>query len=320
MLRNKLNINIWLVFLIVITCIFEMQVSYAECGKNINDGIQKIIDEVRVKYQIPGIEVSISCPGENSPRDFISGTTTVYGSTLIKPNNLFQIGSETKSFIATILLQLESEGALSIDDQISKWLPQIPPAWKHIKIRQLLNHTSGIFNITEADEFWEIEKKSNLKKQWDPDELINLVVNKASYFEPGRGYHYSNTNYILAGMIIQTITGKSVEDEMKIRLFEPLKLSNTYYLSRAYSEDILQRMAHGYSDRFSDKAEDVTDANMSMADASGAIISTSHDSAIWLRQLLTSYTVLPEKQQYELMDLVDEKNGKPLPPDSKKAG
>lgn len=120
-------------------------------------------------------------------------------------------------------------------------------------------------------------------------------------------------------MIIHAVTGKSVEEEMKIRLLKPLKLSNTYYLSRAYSQDILQRMAHGYSDRFSDTARDVTDINMSMADASGAIISTSHDTAILFRKLLATNSVLPARQQDEFMSLVN-KNGKILSPESKKSG
>jgi len=314
------KIKISTIPLLLLTWIAGVEPSYAAPSQYINNSIQRIIDEDRTKYDIPGVEVSISFPGENLPRDFVSGTTTINGSILVKPDHLFQIGSETKSFIATIILQLEAEGLLSIDDPISKWLKQLPDAWKKITIRQLLNHTSGIFNVTEADEFWEVEKNSNFKKQWTPDELVNLVINKAPYFDSGKGWHYSNTNYMLAGMIIRTVTGKSVEETMQVRLLDPLLLSNTYYLSRAYNEDILLRMAHGYSDRFSAETQDVTDSNMSMADAAGAMISTSHDSAIWLRVLLTTYSVLPEKQRNELTSIVDYDNGQPLSTESKKSG
>lgn len=320
MLRKKLNNNIWLVFLILMVSIFATQISYAECDHNINKGIQKIIDATRMKYQIPGVQVSISCPGEEHSRDFVSGSTTMDGVTPIKPDHLFQIGSETKSFIAAIILQLEAEGWLSIYHPVGKYLQNIPDSWKKITIRQLLNHTSGIFNYTETDEFLSIEKSSDFKKQWVPEELIKLIINKKPYFEPGMGFHYSNTNYVLAGMIIRAVTGKSVEEEIKSRLLDPSHLSNTYYLPRTYNEDIMQRMAHGYFKLANSPSIDVTDYNMSMADAAGAIISTSRDTAIWLRQLLTTDSILPDRQRNEMMNLVDEDNGQPLPNTSNKIG
>ena len=106
--------NNFRVFVILLTTIFGLDVAYAGCGQSINEGIQKIIDESRIKYQIPGLEVSISCPDEDVPRDFVSGTTTMGGDIPVQPHHLFQIGSETKSFIAAVILQLEAEGRLSI--------------------------------------------------------------------------------------------------------------------------------------------------------------------------------------------------------------
>lgn len=319
MLRKIKTPIIPIVFVLLLILVIVFERSKTNSSQHLNNEIQKIIDKDRTKYDIPGIEVSISLPGEKLPRDFVSGTITANSPILVKPDNLFQIGSETKTFISTIILQLEAENLLSINDPISKWLPHLPSAWQNITIKQLLNHTSGIFEITETEEFWKIERASGLKKQWTPEELINLVAKKTSYFKPGIGWHYSNTNYYLAGMIIHAVTGKSVEEEMKIRLLEPLKLSNTYYLPRAYSQAILQRMAHGYSDRFSETAQDVTDINMSMADASGATISTSHDTAILFRKLLATNSILQAKQQNELMSLVD-KDGKAISPESKKSG
>lgn len=311
LLNNKIKM-FSICFMILISALVT-QITYAECGPKLNEGIQKIIDEDRIKYQIPGIQVSISCPGEENPRDFVSGTTTIDGAMSVKPENLFQIGSETKSFTSVILLKLEADGILSINDPIGKWLPNISPDWKNITIKQLLNHTSGIFNYAETDEFWSIEKNSGFKKQWAPDELINLVVNKSAYFKPGKGWHYSNTNYVLAGMIIQAATGKLVEEKMNTLLLEPLHLTNTFYLPYIYSNNIIQRMAHGYHKTANDPLADATNYNMSMADAAGAIISTSHDTAIWLRRLLTTDTVLPAAQRKELMSLVDMKSGQELP-------
>jgi D-alanyl-D-alanine carboxypeptidase len=110
--------------------IFGIDVSYAACSQNINESIQKIIDGNRIKYQIPGIEVSVSCPGEEIPRDFVSGTTTIDGTVPVQSDHLFQIGSETKSFVTAVILQLEAEGRLSIYDPISTYLKNIPDAGK----------------------------------------------------------------------------------------------------------------------------------------------------------------------------------------------
>lgn len=208
--RNILSKIKIIIFLNFIASIFFAGSAFSESLQYINNGIQKIIDDDRVKYDIPGVEVSISFPNEASPRNFVSGTTTINGATLIKADTLFQIGSETKSFTAITLLQLEAEKLLSLDDQIGKWLPHIPHTWKKATIRQLLNHTSGIFNYVEADEFWDAEYK-NLKRVWTDKELIHFALHKKPYFLPGQGWHYSNTNYVLAGMIIKAATDNTIE-------------------------------------------------------------------------------------------------------------
>lgn len=315
-------LNMHATLTLLIASIFVTYNAYADCSKDIRQGIQDILDKDRLTYQIPGMEVTISYPGENSTLDFVSGTTTLSTNIPVQRDNLFQIGSETKSFIAVILLQLEAEGLLSINDKIGKWLPQVASDWKEITIKQLLNHTSGIFNYTEVlDEMVHNDKNLDLKKQWTSYELINLVINKPSYFKPGAGWHYSNTNYVLAGMIIENATGKSVNDEIKTRLTEPLQLTNTYYLPHLYSEQIMQRMMHGYSSRgyFPNEPKDVTDTNNSWANAAGAIVSTSHDMAIWFKKL-SSGALLPAKQMNELMTLVDKSNGQPLPITTNQAG
>ncbi|MBI2786845.1 MAG: beta-lactamase family protein [Legionella longbeachae] len=312
-LRN--NFKVFVIFMVI----FAMYVAYAE---NINESIQKIIDENRIKYQIPGLEVSVSFPGEEVPRDFVSGTSTIGGAFPIQSDHLFQIGSETKSFIAAVILQLEAEGRLSIYDPIGSYLKNIPDAWQSITIQQLLNHTSGIFNYTQVSEFWQSMKEGDFNKQWSSDELVSFVKDKELNFSPGLGWSYSNTNYVLAGMLMEAVTGKSIEEELNTRLLQPLHLTNTYYYSQTYSEDFLQRMAHGYSSfgMFSDEPKDITDKNMSWGNAAGAIVSTSHDTAIWLRLLLTDDKLLADTQRQELINIVDIENGQFLSPESNKMG
>lgn len=313
--------------LIIILILFLFVIgskSHANSFQLLNDTIQKIIDQDRLKYHIPGIEVSVILPAENSPRNFVSGTTTIHGDTSINSEHLFQIGSETKSFTAALILQLEAAGLIhSIDDPIGHYLFQIPEAWKNITIRQLLNHTSGFVDIYDSDteqgkRFYTIQKQTQFKKQWSYDELINLIANlapeKQFKFQRGLGWSYSNHNYILAGMLIEAVTHHTVEEEMQKRLFNPLHLTHTYYIPDIYHAWILQQMAHGYeaAGMFPDEPKDVTNFNYSMGQTAGDILSTSHDMAIWLNALMTG-SVLPPKQQQEFLSTVSTQNGQPQP-------
>lgn len=309
-------------FLITLGAIVWAPYSIAGCGQNINGGIQKIIDDIRIKQQIPGLSVSISCPGEAYPRDFVSGSTTIAGTSPIQPNHLFQIGSITKSFIATIILQLEAEGQLTIYDPIGKYLNTVPAAWQGVTIQQLLNNTSGLYDYLRTNKFWATMIATAYKKQWSSNELINFSLPIKPNFSPGLGWDYSSTNYVLAGLLIQSITGTTLEQEIEHRFLKPMQLSNTYYLPAAYNDAMLQRMAHGYSalGLFPKEPYDITTQNISFTNAAGAMISTPHDMAIWIRHLFTTESVLQVTQQQELFSLVDFIKGQKLPTSSNKRG
>ncbi|CEK09202.1 serine hydrolase domain-containing protein [Legionella hackeliae] len=279
--------------------------AYCLCPSNINE-IQTVIDFDRLKYNIPGIEASISCRDGESPHDFVSGTTTLDKETPVNAAHLFQVGSETKSFIATILLQMESEGLLSIHDHLSNYFENLPETWQAITIEQLLNHSSGLFNYTDVLEEMGRDSNFDFSKDWSSQELIELVIDKPLYFPPGGGWHYSNTNYVLAGLIIEKVTGHSLNEAIESRLTSPLQLTNTYYLPTVYNRDILDRMAHGYSVRgyFPDEPRDITYTSTSWANAAGAIVATSHDMAIWFRHLMQGSLLAPQ-QMRELTTTVE---------------
>jgi len=287
----------------------------ASCGNINNDVIQNIIDTDRQKYHIPAAELSLVCPGEAALRDFYSGTVTWNGKQTIDPHPtpfMFQIGSETKTFTAVIILQLEAEGRLSINDPIIKYLKWVPAAWKNVTIKQLLYHTSGIPSYSDDKTFMN-NLLNHPYQQFSARDLVNVVIRKPLIIFPK--YHYSNTNTVLAGMIIEAITGKTINEEMSNRIFKPLDMMYTYYLPTIN----LKHMAHGYWVK-KDNITDTTRWNMSWANAAGAIISTAHDNALWLKQLLIEQTLLKEEQQQEMMTLINPKNGKPLPPESNKSG
>lgn len=305
--------------LICIFFILGFGLSYANCPDTINSGIQKIIDETRRHYNIPAIQVSIICAKDESPRDFVSGYTTNNNDIPIQPNHLFQIGSLTKSFASVLILQLESEGLLSINDSLVKWLPQYPN-WNKITIKQLLNHTSGIHDYVDLDAFIQIQKESGYTKQWSQEELLELISDSPPYFKPGQGFHYSDVNYLISSMIIHAVTGKSVNQELHNRLLKVIPLSDSYYFTEPYSKKIIKRMAHGYSKDANGLFTDTTNYNMSAEDMAGAMISTSHDMAIWLKTIITNKAILPEKQRKKMFSLVDDHTGQSLPKDSLNPG
>lgn len=296
---------------ILISTLVTLSSSYAACGKDFDKNIQKIIDEGREKYQLVGMQFSILCKNETIPHDFYSGKTMLDNDIPIGSTTLFQIGSITKSFTAALMLRLEAERILSINDEIGIWLPQLPSAWKKITIKQLLNHTRGLMDYVNTDSIGAY--LSDVKRQWQQSELLQFVINEPLLFPGGEGYYYSNTNYLLAGMIIEVALlsqGKSYADEIETRFFKPLNLINTYYLPHLYSKDIFIRMAHGYFPFDFPKVTDITSYNMSFTNTAGANVSTAHDISIWLQNLMHG-NILPLAQFNELLSMVDMQTGLP---------
>lgn len=295
--------------LIIFLSFFPLSFSFAACTTDFDNNIQKIVDEGRVTYQLVGMQLSILCKDEIVPHDFYSGTTMLDNNLPVNENTLFQAGSITKSFTAALILKLETDGVLSINDEIGTWLPQIPDTWKKITIKQLLNHTSGLsdyVNTTSLQIYM-----SDVKKQWQQNELLQFIINEPLLFPIGEGYFYSNTNYLLAGMIADTALisqGKSYANEVNIRFFKPLNLVNTYYLPYMYNENIFNRMAHGYYPLHFPKVTDVTSYNMSFTNTAGANVSTAHDISLWLQNLMHG-GVLSSVQFTEMQSMVDMQSG-----------
>ncbi|MGH4031335.1 serine hydrolase domain-containing protein [Actinomycetota bacterium Odt1-20B] len=226
----------------------------------------------------------------------------------------YRIGSMTKTFVSTVLLQLEAEGKLDLDDTVEKWLPGVVQGngndGSRISVRQLLNHTSGIFNYVTDPEFLENGfTKKFLEHRYDtytPAQLVGIAMRHQPSFEPGSNWGYSNTNYALAGMVIEKVTGRSYEDEVQQRIVGPLGLTATTVprtasampqpSSRAYSKLSLQPQP-------SDPTYDVTELNPSAAGSAGAMISDSGDLNRFYSALLGG-KLLPAEQLKEMKTTV----------------
>ncbi|WP_405972072.1 beta-lactamase family protein [Streptomyces sp. NBC_00988] len=225
----------------------------------------------------------------------------------------YRVGSITKAFVSTVLLQLEAEGRLSLDDTVEKWLPGVVQGngndGGRITVRQLLNHTSGIYNYTEDDDFGRayFTKDGFFQHRYDtktPAALVAIAMSHKPDFTPGTSWHYSNTNYVLAGMVIQKVTGHSYATEIRDRIINPLHLRATSLPGTKVT--VPRPSSHAYSklaEETTGPTYDVTKLNPSLASSAGEMISSSADLDRFYGALLGG-KLLPAKQLKEMQTTV----------------
>ncbi|MFE7414704.1 serine hydrolase domain-containing protein [Streptomyces laurentii] len=224
----------------------------------------------------------------------------------------FRVGSITKTFTATVLLQLQAEGRLDLDDTVEKWLPGVVRGHgndgRKVTVRRLLNHTSGIYSYTNDPAFQTMvfgpEFMENRYDTWTNEQLVGVAMSHRPDFAPGTSWTYSNTNFVLAGMIIEKVTGRSYEEEVGRRIIKPLGLRAT----RAPGTD--PRMPRPHSGAYSKLARttdgptyEVGELNPSIAGAAGEIVSDAGDLQTFVRALLTG-RLLPSAALKEMKDTV----------------
>jgi D-alanyl-D-alanine carboxypeptidase len=160
----------------------------------------------------------------------------------LRTTDRFRIASITKTFVATLVLQLAGEGRLGLDDPVERRLPGVVPNGGAITLRELLNHTSGLFDYTD-DPTFEAAVTSEPGRSWAPRELIAFATAQPALFSPGAGWSYSNSDYIVLGMVVEAVTGEPLEQLLRERIFQPLGLGST---SLPSGTAIPGRHAHGY--------------------------------------------------------------------------
>ena len=217
----------------------------------------------------------------------------------ISPTTKFRIGSITKQFTATLIMQLQEQHKLNVPDPICQYLDPCPEVWKPITIRQLLSHTAGIPNYTDEPGF---DQKEPL--HWSVDKLIEMFRNKPLDFAPGSDWRYSNSGYVLLGAIIEKITGKSFEDMLKEQILVPVGMSDSGIDHR---EVVLDRRAAGYSLK-DGVVVNATFVDLSWAYSAGAMYSTTLDMYKWDRAL-RGESVLPRVALKEMWTPVRNRYG-----------
>jgi CubicO group peptidase (beta-lactamase class C family) len=279
----------------------------AELGNELQQTIQQSLQGT----QVPDISVAIVAPDGTTWLNS-NGVSNVESNTPLNANDRFNVGSITKPLVATTVLQLVEEGRLSLDDTLAQRLPDIADKIANsdrITIRQMLNMTSGIAEYfpsgVETEALPSLENSSILEQKYTPQQLISRIEGKPASFEPGQKVEYTNSNYLLLGQIVEAVTGSTLAQQMRERIFEPLGMTNTFYPPQ---ESVPGGLTRGYTDFGADGKLENTRAekgNFSLADAAGAVVSTPSDIARFAQGLFKGQLLAPDT----LKEMVEGRDG-----------
>lgn len=259
------------------------------------------------ELHVPGAIVYVDAPAKGGAWTATLGTSDLKTRAPMRRDFHTRIGSITKTLTGTIVLQLVDRKQLRLEDPVSKYAPQVPNG-SHIRIEQLLNMTSGLYNYSEDPG---LNRALDVRPQtlWPPDELLAIAFRHAPYFPPGGGYHYSNTNTVLLGTIAEKLTGKSLSYLFATRIFGPLHMTQSS-LPDSGALPAPHPRGYMYGTNVSTLTEpavpagtpihDVTGASPSWGWAAGAAVSTLHDVTIWAKALATGTLLTPATQRRRL--------------------
>lgn len=245
--------------------------------------LNTVIETTQLDYDIPGIIAGAWVPGRGNWINTTGKSDLVSGENIAEYDQV-RIADITKTFTATIILQLVDEGVISLDDFLDQIIATNIPDADKISIKHLLNMSSGLFNYSDDSAFIATVANDPLKK-WDPEELINISISHNPYNVPGLEWHYSNTNYIVLGLVIEQIIGISLENVIDQRFFDKYKLD---YSSFPLFPNLNGEYTNGYIPLGPDSLlEDITLFDPSSTWAAGGIVSNLYDLRDWSKLLVT---------------------------------
>ena len=279
--------------------------------------LQKRLDQLRERYGVPGISVTILFP-DGSSWVGVSGVADVARQVPVTTTTSFAIASVSKTFTAALVLALAQDGIVDLDTPVRTYLPELKVNAR-ITVRELLDHTSGL-----RDYFFHpaIDRKllADPSRVWDTADALKHVGK--AYFKPGTGWHYSNTNYLVLGMLAERVGGAPLGDQVRARFLEPLGLRHTWYQP---TEEASSEGAHGY--RFASGAKDAPPIDLSdgsrfmpftsvvtAAASAGGFASNSTDIARWARALYAGAVLSEDSIEAMLGDITRTEPYKPRVP------
>ena len=254
--------------------------------------LQTKLDSLRLAGNFPGLSVSMILK-DAEPFSITSGLSNVEKQIPLRPSHMMMQGSVGKTYVATIANQLIKDGKLNLEEKVSTylghfdWYKRIPNA-ADITVRQLMNHTSGVMRYEFKPDFLN-DLTANPTKYWKPEELLKYVLDEKASFAAGEGWEYSDTNYILLGMIIENLTGKKYYELLFENILTTFKLVNTKPTDKIILPGISQGYA-GKENEFGKKDKVINEdgsfiINPQFEWTGGGIYSTTEDLAKWGRIL-----------------------------------
>lgn len=291
-LFNKLSFKV----VILLCMIIPVTVMPQTFDENLSDQLWQALDDERLSRNLTGISSAVIVPDQGLWTG-VSGFSVPEENDSLRPDMLFGVASVTKTFTAALILQLQEEGHLSLDDPLHAWLPSFDNIDSTITIQQLLNHTSGIDDYAFHPDFF-FSIFSNPFRWWQPEEILETFV-ETPEFTPGSAWGYSNTNYILLGMIIREITGPGLAAQYHDRFFAPLGLTETFFPPE---DSLIGPISHNWMDvtnngELNDLFMFPRTALASIAWSAGSIVSIPENIVRWSHELYSGNVLNPNSMQ-----------------------
>jgi len=239
-------------------------------SQNLEKDINKYLSD-QYTTETPGFSILVAKNGQTIYKNGF-GMANLEVGVKTAPKHVFEIGSITKQFTAVSILMLEEQGKLSLNDEITKFIPDYPTQGKIITIHHLLNHTSGIKSYTNIASF-----RSNARIDMTPTELIDKFKNEPMEFDPGTEFNYNNSGYVILGHIIEVVSGLSYADFIQTNIFDKVGMANSYYGSMI---QLIPNRANGYSEAESGY-RNADYLSLTLPYAAGSIMSTTEDLLKW---------------------------------------
>ena len=221
--------------------------------------------------------------------DLAAGRADLAEPRRMATNDRFKVASITKTFVATAVLQLVAEGRLHLGDTVARWLPGLVPGGDRITVRQLLMHTGGLFDYLDDPRPFAPSLNMDFRHFWTPRQLVRIAVSHPPLFAPGTGFSYTNTGYVLLGLIAERAGGERLAVQLRRRIFAPLHLTATRLPA---AQGLGRPRARGYF-AVAGGVEDVTAISQSVFGAAGGRVSTADDVGRFYRGLLTGRLLRP---------------------------
>lgn len=277
------------------------EINQDENNSTFDAELTSILIDTLNQLEIPGMQVAIKIYG--GVHNYNIGTVDYERTERVGEDNVFKIASVTKIFTSTLVLKLAEEGYFNLDDTIDKWFPELINS-ETITIRTLLNHTSGVYSYTEN---FALQCKAllNPRKLWTEKEIYEYILKGKPAFEPREEYRYSNSNYVLLGIICEKATGMEYEELLYDKIIDKLNLQNTCILPY---DETPEKLVKGYDRDVIPlgikRIETFNDSLSSLAYSAGAIVSNCNDLIEFYSSLLSG-EIISDKYLDEMMTFID---------------